>query len=400
MKCILHISADFPDLLVPAKTRAVASLVAAAPGYRHLVYSLNRVSWRSGVHTLPFGEDRVAIAYGAPPYGLALAQHLRPVALAIQADLSRRRVAPDLIHAHKFSVEGLVAAEIAAKTGRPFIASLWGDSDIKIFEAKRSLRTCYRDIARKARLLLPAAPWTGKYFAQALSLDDEHFEVLPVITAADAIFPPVVTDAPKFLTVLSLDSWRRKGLDTLAAATAALKERMPNLIIDIYGSGSPKSFIDAQRVIREAGAELQMRFMGPMPNGDIQRTMNSYAGFLMPTRRETYGMVHVEALLAGVPILWSKDRGIDGLLDGLEVGYLCDPSSVEDVTAGIQSLFDRQAELKSSITRLQENGAFEHLRRSDIGKRYRAILARVLDEARVSRQTLAADTLQHESHAS
>jgi glycosyltransferase involved in cell wall biosynthesis len=380
MTSILHISADFPDPLVPAKTRAVANLIEAASGFRHIVYSLNRVSWRSSVSLLAFGEDRTALAYGAPPYGIGLARYLRPVASAIRADLACRDLTPDLIHAHKFSVEGIVAAELAEQLRCPFITSLWGDSDIKIFEAKRNLKERYREIANKAALLLPAAPWTADYFAKALSLGGKQFDVLPVITKADATFPPVVVGAPRFVTVLSLDAWRRKGLDTLARAAALLKDRLPKLVIDVYGGGSPKSLLDVQRVIHDAGADRQVRLMGPSVHGAVQQTMNGYTAFLMPTRRETYGMVHAEAVLAGVPILWSRDRGIDGLLDGCDVGYRCDPSSVEDVATGIECLLVREAEFKRNIVRLQSAGAFEHLRRSAVAARYHTLIARVLGE--------------------
>jgi glycosyltransferase involved in cell wall biosynthesis len=380
MKSILHISADFPDPLVPSKTRAVANLIEAASGFRHIVYSLNRVSWHSGVSLLTFGEDRTALAYGAPPYGIGLTSYLRPVASAIRADLARRNVVPDLIHAHKFSVEGIVAADLAERLRRPFVASLWGDSDIKIFEAKRTLKDGYREIARRATLLLPAAPWTANYFAKALSLDSGYFEIMPVITTADAILPPTIVDAPRFITVLSFDSWRRKGLDMLARAAVLLKTRFPDLVVDVYGSGSPASLFDVQRMIRDTGAMHLMQLMGPTIHGAVQRTMNGYAAFLMPTRRETYGMVHVEAVLAGVSILWSRDRGIDGLLDGCEVGYRCDPSSVEDIATGMECLLDREALFKRNIGRLQSIGAFEHLRRSDITARYRALIARALGE--------------------
>jgi hypothetical protein len=163
MKTILHISADFPDPLVPSKTKAVANLLAATGGFRHVVYSLNRVSWQSGVCALPFGEDRLAIAYGAPPYGLGLEKYLRPVADLIIRHIETSGLQPDLIHAHKFSVDGLVAARVAERLDVPFIASVWGDTDSKIIEVKRSLRPRYRAIAAAAAGILPATPWTSLY---------------------------------------------------------------------------------------------------------------------------------------------------------------------------------------------------------------------------------------------
>src|SRR6516165_10592155 len=110
MPVIVHISADFPDPLSPDKTSAIRSLVDATPGFRHIVYSLNRVSSWSGIEALRFGEDRVEVAYGAPPWGLMLATRFKALAAWILSDLTARRLRPDLIQAHKLTIEGLVAA--------------------------------------------------------------------------------------------------------------------------------------------------------------------------------------------------------------------------------------------------------------------------------------------------
>jgi glycosyltransferase involved in cell wall biosynthesis len=378
MTTILHISADFPDSVAPSKTRAVETLISSVGEFRHVVYSLNRTSWRRDVAALPFGDDRIALSYGAPPYGIGLRYHLRPLVTAMLADVRHRRIVPALIHAHKFTVEGLIAADVAEALGCPFIASIWGDSDIKIFEAKRGLHGRYRDIARRAALLLPAAPWTAVYFGKALQLGAERFDVLPVMTAADTVFPPVTMNAPRLVTVLALDAWRRKGLDTLAHAVAALAADIPAITLDVYGRGSPKALLDVTHMIRKSGAADQIRLMGPVPHAGVQETINGYAAFVMPTRRETYGMVHVEALLAGVPILWSRDRGIDGLLDGLDVGYRCDPTSCRDVTEGLRYLVAKEPQLKSEIHRGQKGAVFEELRRPAIAARYRSLLLRAM----------------------
>jgi glycosyltransferase involved in cell wall biosynthesis len=375
MRTIVHISADFPDPLQRAKTRAVEILLAATGGFRHVIYSLNRVSWRRDLATLPFGDDRLAVAYGAPPYGIGLARYLEPVADLILRDLEQRGIAPDLVHAHKFSVEGLVAQAVAERLRKPFVANLWGDTDIKIVEAKRGLRGRYRTLASKAALLLPAAPWTTDYFRPVLGLDAARFEVLPVMTAADRMLPPRLIAAPHLVCVLNLDSWRRKGLDTLARAVMALVPEFPGIGLDVYGGGSPKTLMEIAGLLSKLGAGERVRLQGPLVGSDIQAVMNRYAAFVMPTRRETYGMVHVEAVLAGVPILWSKDRGIDGLLD--DVGYRCDPTSLDDVTAGIRHLLAEEEPLKRAIGAMQAKNAFAHLRRDAIAAQYASIVNRV-----------------------
>jgi glycosyltransferase involved in cell wall biosynthesis len=375
MKTIIHISADFPDPLVPGKTRAVANLLTASPGFRHIVYSLNRAHWSQGLSLTPFGEGHTAITYGAPPYGLGLARFLRPVAAAIARDLQQRRIAPDLIHAHKFSVEGLVAADLAETMQRPFICSLWGDTDIKIFEFKPGLRRRYREIAADAQLMLPAAPWTADYFSRALHLPKDKLRVLPVITAGDQVIAPAQSRSPRLVSVFQLDSWRRKGLDILAKAMVEAARDIPGLTLDIYGTGRDESINAAADILRSTSAVRIVRLMGAAPHDQVQQIMNGYTAFVMAPRRETYGMVHVEAVLAGLPILWSQDRGIDGLFADHAVGYRADPNSVEDVARGIRFLVANERPLKATIAKLQEEGAFAHLRTPGIAAQYCDLIA-------------------------
>jgi glycosyltransferase involved in cell wall biosynthesis len=375
MTTIIHISADFPDPIVPAKTRAVANLIAASPGFHHVVYSLNRVRWDKGISMTRFGDRHTAIAYGAPPYGIGLTRFLRPVARAIIDDLHRRELSVSLVHAHKFSVEGLIAADVSTAVECPFLCSLWGDTDTRIFEAKRGLRRRYRDIAARSKVLLPAAPWTADYFHRALGVANGKMRLLPVITAGDDILPPVTSHSPRLVSVFSLDSWKRKGLDQLVKAALQAARDIPGLTLDIFGTGGKRSVEAAEAILHKHCALDVVRLRGVLAHDSVQRAMNGYAAFVMAPRRETYGMVHVEALLAGLPILWSRNQGVDGLFDRLDIGYRADPESSDDIAAGIRILVAHERLLKSNIARLQCEGAFEHLRRHRIGADYAGILA-------------------------
>lgn len=382
MRTILHISADFPDPLAPAKTKAVQNLIGEADDYRHVVYSLNRVNGRGNIAMTNFAEDRTAVAYGALPYGLMLERFLVPVGEAIARDIERKGITPSLIHAHKFTVDGLVASVVSDLTRTPFVASLWGDTDSKIVETKRGMSRRFRKLARQAERLLPAAPWTERYFRKALGLDARHFRLLPVMTAGDRLLKPVLTHPQRFVTVFAFDAWRRKGLDRLLDALVIAARARPDIVLDIYGSGSPKSLMEVTGLVQASEAAPRVRLKGMLAHGDVQRAMNGYSAFVMAPRRETYGMVHVEALFAGVPILWAENRGIDGYFDGHDVGARCDPNSAESIARGILFLLANERRLKENIASLQTDGLFEPLRRGGIAENYREILAAHAGEAR------------------
>jgi glycosyltransferase involved in cell wall biosynthesis len=106
--------------------------------------------------------------------------------------------------------------------------------------------------------------------------------------------------------------------------------------------------------------------------------MNRYAAFVLPSWPETYGMVYVEAVLAGVPILWSHNQGVDGLFEHGQVGYSCNPQSLDDVVGGVRMLITEQSRLKAEIGRLQSENAFRHLRREGICASYAELINEAL----------------------
>jgi glycosyltransferase involved in cell wall biosynthesis len=382
MQTVLHISADFPDPLEPSKTKAVQNLLAETGRFRHVVYSLNRVNWRQNIAMLAFGNDRTAIAYGAPPYGVMLERFLMPVGETIAHDIERKGISPSLIHAHKFSVDGLVASVVSELTGIPYVASLWGDTDIKIVETKRRMKPRFMKLAHQALQLFPAAPWTEDYFKKAFGLSDQHFQLLPVMTAGDKMLKPVLTHPQRLVSIFALDAWRRKGLDNLLEALALAARSRPDIVLDIYGTGSPRSLLEVTGLVQASEVAPRVRLKGALPHGEVQRVMNGYTAFVMAPRRETYGMVHVEALLAGIPILWSESRGVDGLFNDYEIGVRCNPNAPENVAKGIQFLLANERRLKANIAELQAANLLEPLRRSGIAENYRQILERHCGENR------------------
>ena len=77
---------------------------------------------------------------------------------------------------------------------------------------------------------------------------------------------------------------------------------------------------------------------------------------------------------AGVPLVYSRGRGIDGLLPESLIGYGCDPGSPADVAAGIVHVIRNEAPLKKGIARAQADHLLDPLRGEFIGRTYVEIL--------------------------
>ena len=60
--------------------------------------------------------------------------------------------------------------------------------------------------------------------------------------------------------------------------------------------------------------------------------------FVMPSKYELFGLVYIEALSQGKPVLYSKGEGIDGFLKNYEAGKAVDPDNVEAIASGITDI--------------------------------------------------------------
>jgi len=374
---ILHLSADYPDPLQPAKTRAVANLLELVPVHDHRVYSLNRVGWRAGIRALPFadaaGADHRALAYGAPGRGLFLIRYLDRLAGWILADLAARGVRPDLVHAHKLTIEGIAGQRIAAALGIPLILSVQGNTDLKIARARPDLRPRYRAIWHGASAAFPFAPWAAAGLDALLGPRTRPVRMLPCPGPAEARLAPQVTPegAPAIIrTAFHFRDWRNKNAAGLIRAVGMAARSVPQIRLEIIGGGDAAGFA-ALAALAEAVAPGRVTFAGPIPNAAMQERLNASTAFALLSRRESFGMVFAEALGAGVPCLYSRGRAIEGYFEDGSVVLAADPGDEAGIAAALIRLVREEAAFKSRLAALMAEGGLDFLTRTAIAARYR-----------------------------
>lgn len=375
---VLHITFDFPSPIAPPKmTRAVERLVDGATDFHNIVYAMTRVGWRRGIEALRYAPHRTAVAYGGLPKGVALHSALRQLAAWILADLRDRDERVDLVHAHKISSDGIVAHLIAKELGVPFVSGIWGRADSYVINGRPDLLAVWREVADRAAFLFPAAPWTASKFATILQVPEARMRVLPVIAGVTSPQPSNSRGGP-LATVFHLDQYRNKNGEALATAVSELTRSGLPTELHIYGAGTAASYHSFSQAVRRHGHGARILFKGPMPAGCSRKVLKDYAGLVLPSLSETFGMVYIEALFAGIPVMYSRNQAIDGFFPPDRIGYACDPRIPQDIQAGIEHLRVNEDRLKVSIAELQNAGTFDFLKPREISARHQRYLREAL----------------------
>ena len=121
-------------------------------------------------------------------------------------------------------------------------------------------------------------------------------------------------DRSLLLTVRNLEA--RMGLDTLLDAMARLKARRPSVALLIGGAGSLRAALEAQS--QALGLADHVTFLGFVPDEELPRCYQAADLFVLPTRElEGFGLVTIEALACGTPVLGTPVGATPEILRGL-----------------------------------------------------------------------------------
>ena len=100
---------------------------------------------------------------------------------------------------------------------------------------------------------------------------------------------------------------------------------------NIIGDGMEKS--NLEQIIDELELQDNVRFHGKMNRAKVQGIIADSDYFIMVSEPEAFGLVYLEAMAKGCITIGTKKQGIDGvIIDGYN-GFLCQPRSIEDLTA-------------------------------------------------------------------
>jgi glycosyltransferase involved in cell wall biosynthesis len=194
----------------------------------------------------------------------------------------------------------------------------------------------------------------------------EKERLLPNFVSIPHIVPRAEFRRNAFVSVMCLSD-RRKGLDKLLPAFKEVVKRVPDATLDLVGRAPPEHMRRIQNLIDRAGLTACVHLVGAVEHRELLRRLGGYAGLLLPSRHETFGMSYIEALLSGVPVLYSLGSGVDGYMDGIEGAFGADPYSPASIRDAILAIVARQDAARAWLLGNREQllarfGAPDHIR--------------------------------------
>lgn len=135
------------------------------------------------------------------------------------------------------------------------------------------------------------------------------------------------------------------GLDVLIQA---LKLSKYEYVLEVIG---PR-MID-EPIIKDwtcVASNVELSFKGPLPNEQVYQRMRANDFFIVPSRKEAFGLANVEAMSLGCPVISVPTGGIPEVLDYGRAGFLSSSAKPEDLMKIVEFCIENPLEVERRVT--------------------------------------------------
>lgn len=358
----------------------VSKAIAAAAASRHSVRCL---ALHESGRVQEAGYEIVGLS---PASRLMRGLSTRFPAIFPPADLSRYLTGADVVVvAHPHTLSAVLPALETTASAAPVVGWLHGR------EVWGRLGRAYVPFLDRCDKLVSVSHYTANVVAT----------MLPGLPRVEVIHNPVDTDlfrpadpgrgeVVRRHTILTVgrhdaDSFH-KGYDMLIEAMALLRDRRPDLPLQLTVIGTGKLLDHHYRQIERLAVQDRVLLAGRVSRSELIRLYRQADVFAFPSRLgevdgeeygEGFGVVNAEAAASGRPVITSTHGGCsETVIDGV-TGFAVDPTSALPVAAAIESLFDMTANDRDVMGRRGRQMAVERFSLPTFQNRVNQMLASV-----------------------
>jgi glycosyltransferase involved in cell wall biosynthesis len=252
-----------------------------------------------------------------------------------------------LTHAHFLYSDGAVARVIQKQTGIRYVVSV-RNTDINFFMKWRpDLRWLCWDILRNASKVIFLSPSYSKLLSKCAPMKLRDSLQAKSIIIPNGLDSSWLRDGPNqersvssTLRILYVgDFSTNKNLLNAITAVSIVNKIIPVTFTIVGGGG------DQDALLRKQCKSGDWPFVTHLERIEdrsrLREIYRSHDVFLMPSHFETFGLVYIEALSQGLPVVHSLGQGIDGYFKDDGISVAVDPKSPTSIAEGIIVLANR-----------------------------------------------------------
>jgi glycosyltransferase involved in cell wall biosynthesis len=253
----------------------------------------------------------------------------------------------------------------------------------------RSLETLF---ARSATRIAAVSRFTADCMAREYRIAPDKFRILP--NAVDRLHEEPAASAPEPRTILTVArlglTERQKNVHFMLAAIAVLRRRLPGVKYEIIGGGA--LLPELQALAERLEVADAVTFFGQVGDREVREAYARAAVFAMPSDKEGFGIVYLEAWQHAKPVICSSHGAASEIVaEGVD-GFVVDPADVNLLAERLFTLLTRP-----DVARAMGLSGRRKVEEKYLNANFRRHLDKILDEVLLDsvQLTAASDRRPH-----
>jgi glycosyltransferase involved in cell wall biosynthesis len=131
-----------------------------------------------------------------------------------------------------------------------------------------------------------------------------------------------------------------KGVRYLLQAMSIVHQELPEAKLILVGDGEEREYLE--NLTGSLGIRKYVEFVGRIPHERVPDYMHHADVFVLPSLSESFGLVNLEAMACGLPIVATRVGGIPDLIEDGANGYLIDPMNQQQIAEAVLKLLQNE----------------------------------------------------------
>ena len=241
---------------------------------------------------------------------------------SIIKEIERLKIDIDIIHGH-FGILGQICKRIATKCNKSYVLTEHSSDLLPVINqlGKKELIDAYHS-AQKVICVSESLERKVKY------LNNEITNTVVIPNGIDLTTYKIRRNAHNRKRICFIGHLiERKGIKVLMEACLLLKKADYEFELNLYGFGNLKSFI--LDFTKKHFLQNSIFLKGVVPNEMINNVLIENDLFVLPSYKESFGVVIIEALASGLPVISTNCGGPETIVTNKELGEIIEPGNPE-----------------------------------------------------------------------
>ncbi|MFN2129590.1 MAG: N-acetyl-alpha-D-glucosaminyl L-malate synthase BshA [Anaerolineae bacterium] len=304
------------------------------------------------------------------PYTLALASKMAEVARAKRLQV---------LHVHyaiPFAAAALLAREVVPELDLKVVTTLHG-TDVTLVGGNPSFKLVTAMTIERSHAVTAVSRFLREAVYRQFGVQREIDVIYNFIDPErhGGPTPPCIPprNCPEEFTLMHISNFRPvKRLGDVIRVFARVREKLPARLV-LVGDGPDAGL--AQQLAQDLGVLDRVHFTGVLDGvADLLREANV---LLLPSETESFGLVALEAMASGVPVVATHVGGLPEVVEHGVTGFLAPLGDVDKMAEYVVQILSDCATCRS-FSRAAQQRAQEHFSYRDIVPQYEAVYERVL----------------------